>query len=409
MVEFNAHMQGELERKEVTNHKAALRNIENFSKDQPMYTKPLQNLHPDVKWHKDDFPSLHKMLYFQEHMDAEIADKEKRELTDEESKDFNQRKNKFQGQSIDIARDLEEMAKTRNMMEMCDQIIKAPRNYTLLLTGESNSREAEREVIRTAKEVQDVLKQRLNVTQTMIDEKLENLSFMGAENDKKKNSFRLMYAGNNTTDFSDKVNNETLGEPTTAGHARMNEYSKSMFDLNMGNLMGAHENVENMCKNIFIGGKSLYELSDSEQLLFQSDENRNQWMMNKLVIAAAEGKEKITAKPNPDNPNQTIDITPVTAEFKKVPKATGLKGRFQDVCDMFMDYGLLKTPFEMIRRGVDKIKASIKPISMDDLAKTDKQKSRATQWLEKHVDDPYTQHQKGFVLKGSELPAPKKR
>ncbi|MCL2603805.1 MAG: hypothetical protein FWD90_04940 [Defluviitaleaceae bacterium] len=409
MLEFNEHLQGILERKEILNHKAALRNIDNYGKTQPIYTKPLQHLSPDIKWHKDDFETLHKMLYFQEHMDAEIADKRKRELNEEESNDFEHRTQSFNSQSVDIVRGLEEMAKTRNMMELCDEIGKGPRNYSLLLTGEPHSRESEREVQRTAKEVKEVLQQRLIATQKMLDEKIENLSYMGAENDKKKNHFRLMYAGNNTSDFNDKLNDEMLGEPVTAGQARMNAYCKSMFEQNMNGMLGAYDTVESKCKNIFIGGKSLYEMSDSEKLLFQSDEHRNQWMMNKLVIAAAEGKEKITASPNPDNPNQKIDISPSAAEFKNVPKGTGLKGRLQDVCDMFMDYGLLKTPFEMIRRGVDKIKAGIKPISMDDLAKSDKQKSRATQWLEKHEDNPHEQHKKNVKIKGSDLPTPKKR
>jgi bacterioferritin (cytochrome b1) len=409
MLEFNEHLQGILERKEILNHKDALKNINNYSKNNPIYTKPLENLSPNVKWHKDDFNTLNKMLYFQEHMDAETADKKKRELSEEDNRDFEHRKISFNAQSIDIARDLEEMAKTRNMLELCDEIQKAPRNYTLLLTGEPKSRESEREAVRTAKEVKDVLQQRLNTSQKMLDEKIENLSYMGVENDKKKNNFRLMYAGNNTSDFNNKLNDEMLGEPATAGQARMNAYCKSMFEQNMSGILSAYDNVESKCKNIFIGGKSLYEMSDAENLLFQSDENRNQWMMNKLVITAAESKEKITASPNPDKPDKKIDINPITSEFKNVPKGSGLKGRLQDVCDMFMDYGLLKTPFEMIRRGIDKIKASIKPISMDDLAKSDKQKSRATEWLKKHEENPHEQHKKNIVSKGSDLPAPKKR
>jgi hypothetical protein len=74
---------------------------------------------------------------------------------------------------------------------------------------------------------------------------------------------------------------------------------------------------------------------------------------------------------------------------------------------MFMDYGLLKTPFEMIRRGVEKVKASIKPISMDDLAQTDKQKSRATEWLKNRDENT---HDAGLkTMRAGEIPTPKKR
>ncbi|MCL2500291.1 MAG: hypothetical protein FWE90_08140 [Defluviitaleaceae bacterium] len=408
MLEFNEHLLEVLERKEIENHKGALKNIDNYSKTHNIYTKPLQNLYPDTKWHKDDFSSLNKLLYFEEHMDAQKEKHKKLESDDPESMEFGQRRLIYDAQTMDIIRDLGEMAKTRNMIEMCEEIEKAPSTYTLLLTGQADSRESRREVLRTAGEVKAVLQQRLTVSQHMMDDRLDNLSYMGGENKNKKHHFRLMYAGNNTSDFSDKVNDEMLGEPTTAGHARMNEYCKAMFGQNMGGIMSAYEKPEDKFKNIFIGDKSLYDLADSEALLFQSDENKSQWMMNKLVIAAAEGKEKITASPNPSDPSAKVDINPMTNEFKNVPKATGLKGRLQDVCDMFMDYGLLKTPFEMIRRGVEKIKDKIKPISVDDLAKTDKQKSRATDWLEKKERNPF-EFKKGALIKGSDLPAPKKR
>jgi hypothetical protein len=42
----------------------------------------------------------------------------------------------------------------------------------------------------------------------------------------------------------------------------------------------------------------------------------------------------------------------------------------------------------MMRRGINAIKSLVQPLSVSDLAKEDKQKSRATDWLDKQSSNP---------------------
>jgi hypothetical protein len=415
---FNEEIQGVLERREIANHKNLIKEIKKESQQSDLYLEPLNRINPNIKLHQSDFSSLKEMLFYQERMDAQIRKREKPVTFDEdgdeivpqlteEDKEFIQRGENFDQQARDIVKDMEDLAKTRNMIELCDEIEKAPRNYSLLLTGKPNSRENEREVVRSAREVKEVLNQRLIISENLVSDKLDTMSYMGAEVEDKPVYYRCMYAGNNTADFKDKINDEIAlnNGPKTAGQARMNAYCKSMFEQSIG------DRFEDKYNNIFIGDKSLYDLSKEFEAAhpkaapFDTEEKRNQWMMNKMTIAAVEGKEKITACPGSDDPSKKVDIKPVASEFKKVPQSGGLTSRFQDVCDMFMDYGLLKTPFEMIRRGVKAVKSLVQPMSVNDLAKEDKQKSRATDWLDEHVVRPEHEHKKGVLSETPSLKA----